>query len=233
MQRVVNAFPEIVVIGIVLASAIVGLWAFVLWLCCRKNFSKFLFALACFFTLLLLAYAEEDWRTKHALNNYVSQWEAKGEKFDLLSIAPAAVPDDQNFAMAPIWVESIKASNPKAAQQFFGTNYAADGTDFVDRLSMSIAYKDEDGPAIGNWQKATLTDLRLWQDYYRRLATKTKTFTVPSSTQTPAQDVLLALSKYDPAIEELSQASALPYARFPVDYAFEPSAEILLPHLAM
>ncbi|HEY3760826.1 MAG TPA: hypothetical protein VGN23_03670 [Verrucomicrobiae bacterium] len=232
-KGVIDAFPEIMVIGIVTASVIVGLWVFILWLRCWKNFRKFLFALACLFTLLLLAYAEEDWRTKRALEKFMSQQEAKGEQFDLLSIAPPAVPDDQNFAMAPIWVESLKASNPKAAQQFFGTNYAEDGqTDFVDRLSMSTTYNDQDGPALGSWQKATLTDLRPWQDYYRQLASKTKLFPVPLSPQSPAQDVLLALSKYDPAIEELRQASALPYAQFSVDYAFQPPAEILLPHLA-
>jgi hypothetical protein len=44
--------------------------------------------------------------------------------------------------------------------------------------------------------------------------------------------VLLALSKYDPAIEELRQASRLPYSRFPLNYESQPPAAILLPHLA-
>jgi hypothetical protein len=44
--------------------------------------------------------------------------------------------------------------------------------------------------------------------------------------------VLLALSKYDPAIEELRQAAQLPYSRFPLNYDDEDPAEILLPHLA-
>lgn len=234
-QRLVHAFPEMLLTGFVIATAVVGLWAFNRWLCCWKNFRRFLFVMACLLTLIALGYAEEDWRTKHALNNFMNKWETKGEKFDLPSIIPPAVPDDQNFAMAPIWVESLKAIlGPQKSRQFYGDNYAEDGrTDFVNRLSMSLAYNDEDGPPLGNWQKATLTDLRPWQDYYRTVASKTNLFPVPTSPQSPAQDVLLALSKYDPAIEELLQASALPYARFPVDYTFQPPAAILLPHLGM
>jgi tetratricopeptide (TPR) repeat protein len=234
-QKLVHAFPEMLLIGFVVATAVVGLWIFIRWLCCWKNFRRFLFVLACLLTLTVLGYTEENWRTKHALDKFESHWAAQGEKFDMNDIVPPAVPDDENFAMAPIWVESLKAIlGPQKSRQFYGDNYAEDGrTDFVDRLSMPIAYEDEDGPALGNWQKATLTDLRPWQDYYRTVASKTNLFPVPPSPQNPAQDVLLALSKYDPAIEELRQASTLPDARFPVDYTFQPPAAILLPHLGM
>ena len=50
--------------------------------------------------------------------------------------------------------------------------------------------------------------------------------------QTPAQDVLLALSKYESTIEELRQAGRLQYSRFPLDYGNDNPAAILLPHLA-
>ncbi len=92
-----------------------------------------MFALACFATLIALAYAEEDWRGWHAWNKFKHQWEAKGEKFDFASVVPPPVPDDQNFAMAPIWVESIKATlGPKNARQW---KYPDDGrTNFTDRM---------------------------------------------------------------------------------------------------
>ena len=44
--------------------------------------------------------------------------------------------------------------------------------------------------------------------------------------------MLLALSKYDSTIEELREASQLPYSRFPLNYECEDPAAILLPHLA-
>ncbi len=50
--------------------------------------------------------------------------------------------------------------------------------------------------------------------------------------KTPAADVLFALSIYNPTIEELRQAAALPGSRFPLNYDSESPAAILLPHLA-
>ena len=50
--------------------------------------------------------------------------------------------------------------------------------------------------------------------------------------QTPAADVLLALSKYDSTIEELRRAATLPASRFPLNYDSEEPFAILLPHLA-
>ena len=47
----------------------------------------------------------------------------------------------------------------------------------------------------------------------------TNEFPIAAQPQSPAADVLLALSKYDSAIEELRRASRLPCSRFPVDYS--------------
>jgi hypothetical protein len=180
--------------------------------------------------LISFFYAEEDWRGKRAWENYKHEWEAKGEKFDIASVAPPPVPDDQNFALTPIVFTS------------YGSMLTRDGkvipmkdrdTNFVDRMKMSVAYNDDWPVTNGsaNWQTAKMSDLKVWQNYYRALAAKTNEFPVSSQSQTPAQDVLLALSKYDSNIEELRQASQLPYSRFPLEYDKSNPAEILLPHL--
>jgi len=210
-----------------------------IWLCCRRNFKKFLFGLACLATLIALAYVEEDWRGWHAWNQFKHQWEAKGEKFDLASMIPPPVPDDQNFAMAPIWVESIKAMlGPERSRQW---KYPGDGrTNFTDRIPMLWRnYDSASAPTSGDWAKGTITDLKLWQAYYRAPAPtnrnstiKTNEFPIALQPQSPAEDVLLALSKFAPAIEELRTASKLPYSRFPLEYTNESPASILLPHLA-
>ena len=85
---------------------------------------------------------------------------------------------------------------------------------------------------VGDWQLAKTADLNEWQNYYRALAAKTNLFPVAPQPQTPAQDVLFALDKYDSVIEELRAAGARPDSRFPLDYDDEDPAEILLPHLA-
>jgi hypothetical protein len=74
--------------------------------------------------------------------------------------------------------------------------------------------------------------LQVWQKYFRDLATKTNIYPVAPQPQSPAKDVLLALSIYDTVLEQLRQASLLPESRFPLDYDDEDPAEILLPHLA-
>jgi len=81
-------------------------------------------------------------------------------------------------------------------------------------------------------QKRTMSDLKAWQQYYRELAAKTNMFPVAPQPQSPAADVLLALSKYNSAIEEVRQAGLLPASRFPLTYDSETSFDILLPHLA-
>jgi hypothetical protein len=195
-----------------------------------KHWRRTFFALACFFTLIALLYAEEDWRGKHDWEKFKREWEAKGEKFDFASVVPPPVPDDQNFALTPIVFKS------------YGWLLTRDGkmiprdkrdTNFVDHLRMSLTSDYSDWPTNGgSWQKATLTDLKPWQNYYRALAAKTNEFPVATQPQSPAADVLLALSKYDSTIEELRQASLLPYSRFPLNYDDENPAEIMLPHLA-
>ena len=61
---------------------------------------------------------------------------------------------------------------------------------------------------------AKISDLKAWQNYYRALAATTNEFPVAPQPQSPAADVLLALSKYDPAIEELRAGGSI--ARFAV-----------------
>ena len=103
-------------------------------------------------------------------------------------------------------------------------------------------YDSTSVPTGGDWAKGTITDLKLWQAYFRtptemklssRKSVATNEFPTAPQPQTPAQDVLLALSKFDPAIEELRAAGKLPYSRFPLDYDAEDPAGIWLPHLAL
>jgi len=213
--------------------ALVGviLVAFVHWLWCWRNFKRFLFGLACLATLIALFYAEEDWRGWHAWQKFKHEGEAKGERFDPASVVPPPVPDDQNFALTPIVFTSYGSMLTRDGK---GIPYKQRDKNFVDRLKISAVYNDE-WPTTngnGNWQVAKASNLKVWQNYYRALAAKTNEFPVPPQPQAPAPDVLLALSKYDSAIEELRQASQLPDSRFPLNYDSDFPGAILLPHLA-
>ncbi len=186
--------------------------------------------LGCLAGLVALFYAEEDWRGWYAWHRFKHQWEAKGERFDFASMVPPPVPDKQNFAMTPIVFTSYGQFLTHDAKVIPFRNR---DTKFVNRLQLEIIYNN-DWPtnSTGNWEKRRLSNLGAWQHYYRNLSVKTNEFPVPRQPQSPAADVLLALSKYDSVIEELRQASQLPSSRFPLNYDSESPAAILLPHLA-
>jgi len=222
-----------------LALLLMGVVCFLRWSCSWRNLRRLFFGIVCFVTLIALFYAEENWRGKWAWKNYQRAAEARGEKLDLAALAPPPVPDDQNFAMTPLWVEEIcgRMGIEKAKLWYSESRIAALGhTNLVQPLDLPIELtgRDFESPnlPVGDWRLAKKTDLRVWQHYYRQLAEKTNYFPVATVPQTPAQDVLLALSRYDGTIEELRRASQLPYARFPLTYTNENKAEILLPHLA-
>lgn len=230
--------------GAICAIAITAaLWAtffFIRWLCCWRNFRKFLIGVGCFTVLVAAFYAEENWRGKHAWDNYRREWQAKGEKFYLKDFIPLPVPDEQNFALTPIVYSSYGRELDK-----HGNRIRPDNTNVVDRMKMDVHRKGGDYGStnlqFGSWQNARLADLKPWQDYYRNPKTNaaqpnavvTNEFPVSLQPQTPAADVLLALSKYDSVLEEVREAAKLPHSRFPVNYSEDNPFRILLPHLAV
>jgi len=116
-------------------------------------FKGFLVSFACLVILVALFYAEEDWRGWHAWNRYQHQWEAKGERFDFASAVPAAVPDDQNFALTP-----VVASCYLYILDTHGHRINPQDTNVVNRLNMEVPHETTKG--IGNWQKSTASSFQ-------------------------------------------------------------------------
>ena len=223
-------------------------WGLLRWLFRWRMIRRYLYGLAGLALLLALLYAEEDWRGKRNWERYKRAAEAKGERFDVSSFVPPAVPDDRNFACAPIVSNSCLHLAVWNGQWLEDTN-----TNAQPRLDVRINARYDWKPwptndFQGNWQCGKRIDLRVFQAYYRapvntnwhpplqwgmrpsRLGSisqgsfsntipeqvATNEFPVAPQPQTPVADVLLALSKYDSAIEELRQASRRPFIRFPL-----------------
>lgn len=243
LTRIATSATGLAVIALIWATviAVAGflIVSFIRWLCHWRNFKRFLFGLACFATLVALFYVEEDWRGQHDWDRFKHEWETRGVQFSPASVIPPPVPDNQNFAMSPVFDAVDKLMDQKWRMQHRNTHHGQGGnltewdTNVVNRLEMDVS---ENGEAptngIGNWQKSTASDLEAWQQYYRGLQPRTNGFPVSPQPQTAAQDVLLALSRYDSTLEEMRQAAPLPYARFPLSYDLQPPAAILLPHLS-
>ena len=186
-----TALPWSISIGITLAAVIlIGL--LVRCLSSWRNFKRLLLGLACLAGLIVLLYAEEDIRGRLAWGQFKAHWEAKGEKFDAAAFIPPPVPDDQNFAMTPLVSTTYGQILDRNGHPIYPPN-----TNVVNRLHMPLDSGDG-GPTngMGNWQKAISSNLEPWQRYYRQLSLRTNLFPVPPQPQTPAADVLLALSKY-------------------------------------
>ena len=188
--------------------------------------------------LTSLFFKVENYRGKRAWLKCLHTSMARGEKLTMAELAPPAVPDDENFAMQPIWVEAITAQiGREKARSWYGDRVNAfSGTNKARLLDLKYELAEVQSMtnrSIGNWQLAKPPDLTTWQDYYRQLAQRTNHFPVASRPQSPAEDVLLALSRSDDTVEALREASQLPHARFPVAYGDKNPADVLLPHLAM
>jgi hypothetical protein len=219
-------------------TAVFILVLFIRWIFHWRNFKRSLFFLACVATLIGLFYAEEDWRGRHDWEQFKRAEAAKGETLDWESAIPAPVPDNQNFALTPVIASSYEMYFDKNGHEVRPRN-----TNVVDRFNMVVAWRDNpwahlpnEGRAYSDWQAARKTDLTVWQEYFRSppppASHQTNAFPTAPQPQSPAADVLLALSKYDSVIEEIREAAKLPYSRFPLTYGTGEPETILLPHLA-
>ena len=240
----------VIMFCLIIATALLfGVANLILWVFQWRNFKPFLFGCACLATLIALFYAEEDWRGKYEWEHFKRQWEAKGGKFEWTDFVPPAVSDDQNFAMSPVWIAEIKRyyqKEPKRAEAWYGDRIYSDQVSNYCRLlpvSKSAVVGTnwswnlpEPPETLGDWTVARMSELGPLQSYYRNLEETNPSahIAITPKPQTPAQDVLLALSKYDPLIERLRKDSQLPYSRFPIEYNTDRNPElILLPHLSV
>ncbi len=180
-----------------------------------------LISLAVLVTLAALLVTEENWRGKRAWENFKREAAARGERLDIASVTPPAVPDDQNFFCAPIVAEALAHSGGADSDSFGQPAY---------RMNFKI-YRGGSELWPTNW------DMGAWQSYFRNFNTtpegRTNGFPVPAQPGAPAADVLLGLSGFDSALEELRAAAARPAARLPIRYedGFN-AASTLFPWLA-
>ncbi len=232
-----NLLASWIVLAALLGIAI-GVPAFVLaWIPpVRRFFARLLeYKLLCavaIATLVALFYALENWRGRTAWKNLRAQAEKSDLTFDAEKIIPREISAAANMFEAPPWTEL----------QF--TRSGAGGVTFQDPEANRAEWFNLTGaratkpPELANLFTARRTDLAEWQAFYRGSnnvyeaanGTTTNYFPVSAPPQTPAQDVLLALSRYDERLAQLRAAAERPDARFWINY--EDGFGALLPHLA-
>jgi hypothetical protein len=196
------------------------------WLCSWRGIRRMLIVLAWAVTIIGLFYGEEDWRGRHAWNQYRDAAAARGLSLDWSTYIPKPVPDDQNFAATP-FLKTFFQTNP-----FILTNdlyHRADNNVFE---TNSARYKDKG--------HRHFTDLVAWQQAAAALEhgelkrdQRFETDITDLAARAAAAPAILEGMKPDAAVfAELRAASSREYSRFPVVYDLENPWDIIIPHLA-
>ena len=197
----------------------------------RRTMHWLFFAVVASTTLVVLFYAEEDWRGARAWSAAKRDLQARGETLDFRAFVPPPVADDQNLAMAPLFARLFQYEvDPRTGVLTFNRGvewYKSDTYKLFEGMPFG---RDKPGlhrPVPSNWMTGHFLDLGMVQRYYQQHPE----FPHADQPQAPADGVLLALSRYAPLLDELARASAeRPQTRFPVNYTLRPSSGISLPH---
>ena len=206
---------------------------FVRWLFSWRSVRAALFALLMMATLIALFYVVENWRGRYAWKQYRAAAEQKGAQFDFNAFIPPPVPDEQNFAMTPLLRPLFDYEPGTHPIVWRDTN----GWQRVMNIGAYRRSGYEASVTLGDWTQGQRIDLERWQGYYRNELSKTnrargkKTrveppqvlklediFPTTPQRQSPWEDVLLALTKFDAEMGEIELASQRPHSRFPVHY---------------
>ena len=120
------------------------------WLIRGRIQKRIWVSIGIFVLLFALAAQSLKWAARSEWENWKAKWEAKGEKFDIASVVPPKVPDDQNFAKSQFFAPLFDhdADSPKF-------NEARDRFDIKTASSLRYA-----------WRKGKHRDFVVWESAF-------------------------------------------------------------------
>jgi hypothetical protein len=194
------------------------------WLTSWRGIRRILIILAWTVTVIGLFYGEENWRGRHAWNEYRAASEARGMSLDYSTYVPKDVPDDQNFAATP----------------FLKTFLQREGSILTNDLYYRACYNISETNTVKDRGRRHLMDLAAWRMAVAALQSgplkRDQQFETDNNNlaaRAAAAPVILEGMKPDAAVfAELRDASSRKYSRFPIFYDLENPWMILLPHLS-
>lgn len=173
-------------------------------------------------------YVLENWRGARAWAAAKHDLESRGEHLDLAHFIPRPVPDEQNLALAPFFARELGyAPDPKSGRLVISRDppYQHD-----DLKSMPYGgFSPREGMHLPSPEQGfSLANFVLLQQFYR----DHPIFPHHDQPGDPAEDVLLALTRYAPALDELArEAATRPLCRFPIDWYNPNPFALTLQHL--
>jgi len=169
------------------------------WVFCWRTARWVMFGILTPITIVVVYLTEERVRGQWEWEHFQHGLEAQGLPIHISQIIPPLVRDDQNFAMTPLF-RPLYVAVPKSTRFTDQINYGY-MNDFDKRLEAWSS--NNDGGQYTNyesWFVAKPVDRESWRHGLG------------------VTDVLDALRKVDPMLDEISVASRLPFTRIPIHY---------------
>jgi hypothetical protein len=207
---------------------------------------RLLVGLGILVVLVIIFYAEEDWRGRRDWNQYRQALETRGEHTDFRAYIPKPVPDEQNFAATPVMRSFLQPN------YFLPTNdLFAQVDDYVYATNIASARGHRHFLDLVAWQMAAVAnqtgELKRELDASQRSGGFGRTHKQSKPTPRPnfatdktdlasraaaAPTILEGMEPDEAEFTELRLAGERPYSRFPLRYDLEDLALMPLYHLA-
>jgi hypothetical protein len=190
----------------------------------EKIVGRTLFGLTALVTLAALVFAEENWRGARGWQNYRRDMVAKGERFDAARLIPPKVPDDENFAMTPLFApiftlppgdprQPLRSATNSHGDGQFGSANDATNID-LERLFIRPYGSPSHPPG---WNFGMATDLTVWATAMQGTNTAAPTAIITDPVQA-ASIIVDKMKPSEPMLTELQSATARRYCRFNINY---------------
>ncbi len=168
------------------------------------------FGLAALVTLAALALAIENYRGKRAWMAYKAQLEAQGEVLEASKLAPAPIPEDQNFARTPL----IRPFTETKVDPATGQLVASD-TNACDQVLSRFHWAMPIGEGT-RWRVGKVSDLAEWQRQWRAVTNASPSIRALQQRPpgTSLEDLRFLLEQHRPDLDELRAALAKPAANY-------------------
>jgi len=165
-------------------------------------------------TLIVFFYVEEDWRGARTWAATKAKWEAQGETFDIMRLAPRPVPDDKNLAALPLF-KIEPDPNP--------LNHGHLGPVALRKALSWDIWPNNELPRGGMWEQGKLADAE------KNRALVAAAYNEAFKGAPPTLDSFAQFSALVPAMDDLRAAAATrPYCRFEPTYRFDLPGESYL-----
>jgi hypothetical protein len=194
------------------------------WIIVRRVLLGLLVGLILLALLFKIFCVEENWRGRRTLARCENKLRARGERLDVASFIPPAVPDSENFAMAPLLAPLGESTWQELKQKPQQPGSPIERLGKVDLRAS--AGNPKEVLKLGDYETGRPIDFVSVQ----RCLEKQVPQNVIGGQHEAARAVLDWLTRWSSEVEEFSAAANRRHARFPLDYS--KGIAVQLPHIS-